>query len=135
MRILYTHFREFSVYPGHPITIALEIMLFYERDLDKAFAPCFDENGNAFGYCEAVGNSEISGAGGNVRLAVDLLRRLKNKEMSPAQAIEWGMETWESQTKIGGDCRDKFEAGQEQAERMTWPLLDQIYRAIAEGKL
>lgn len=135
MTILYSHLREHSVYPGHPITVALEIMLAYERDLDKAFAPSIGKDGTPDGWCDAVGNSVISGAGGNVYLGVDLLRHIKDGDMTLSEAIEWGMKTWERQTKIGGDHRDQFEKGQEQAERMVWPLLDQIYRAMAEGKL
>lgn len=133
MTVLYSHFREFPVYPGHPITVALEIMLAYERDLDRAFAPCIAKDGTNYGWCDAVGNSDISGAGGNVHLGVDLLRRLRDGTIH--DAIEWAMKTWERQVKIGGDHRNKFIEGQEQAERMVWPLLDQIYRAIAEGKL
>lgn len=122
------------MYPGHPVTVALEIMLAYERDLDKAFAPCV-VGGTRLGFCDAVGNPEISGAGGNVHLAVDLLRHVKDGNKTISEAIEWGMKTWERQTKIGGDHRNKFEEGQEQAERMAWPLLDQIYRAMADGML
>lgn len=133
MRTLYTHFREHSVYPGHPITVALEIMFAYERDLDKAFAPCIGKDGTKLPWCDAVGNSEISGAGGNVHLGVDLLRRLKDKHGTILDAIEWGMKTWVRP----GVCGDphKLMEGQKQADRMVWPLLDQIYRAMAEGKL
>lgn len=135
MTILYSHFREHSVYPGHPITLALEIMLAYDRDLDKALAPCINQRtGESLGFCDAVGNSEISGAGGNAYTAADLVRRLKDKKPI-GETIAWGMKQWENQTKIGGNHRKEFEAGQEQAERMVWPLLDQIYRAMAEGKL
>lgn len=134
MTILYSHLREFPVYPGHPITVALEIMLAYERDVDKALAPHY-RDGKVVNWHDALGNSEVSGAGGNVYLAVDLLGHLKKKDMTLTEAIEWGMKVWERQTKIGGDHRDQFEEGQEQAERMVWPLLDQIYRAMAEGKL
>lgn len=134
MRTLYTHFRENSVYPGHPITVALEIMLAYERDLDKAFAPSIRKDGTHYGWCDAVGNSAISGAGGNVYLGVDLLKHIKEGNMTLSQAIEWGMKTWERQSGTAGD-QEKFQKGQEQAERMVWPLLDQVYRAMSEGKL
>lgn len=135
MTILYSHLHEWPVYPGHPVTIALEVLLAYKRNLDEAFAPSLDKDGQVCNWHDALGNSSVSGAGGNVYQGLDLLQKIRTKELTPGQAIEWGMKSWERQTKIGGDHRDKFEEGHAQAERMTWPLLDQLYRAMAEGKL
>jgi len=132
--ILYKHFNEFPVYPGHPVTLALEIMLTYERNLGEAFAPSIDKDGQPLGWCKALGDVNISGAGGCVWNGVDLLRKIQSGQMSPGEAVEWGMKVWKDRTLVGGDHRKAYQEGHEQAERMVWPLLDQIYRAMAEGK-
>lgn len=134
-RTLHSNFGEHSVYPGHPVTVALEIMLAYGGEVSKAFEPSYDYKGDSRNCPDAVVSVDVSGAGGNVYLALDLLSFIHRGEKSPGEAIQWGMDEWKRMTLVGGDHRQNYEAGQEQAERMIWPLLDQIYRAMANGHL
>ena len=131
--------KEWSVYPGHPVTVAYLIVKIYPN-YEEAFAG----DGTVWDYPNALSDNRIPGAGGNVSSAISLLRDLresnhklsaKGKECSVWEAAMcWAAESWstcDGQAKGGYDgnsaelvkrYKDRWKLGQEQADRLE-PLL------------
>lgn len=136
MRALHTKHGETAVYPGHPSIVAYEIMLAFEDDLAKAFAPSYDRDGKKLGWCEALSNSEVSGAGGCVHQGVTLLRRIQDGTLTPLEALDYGDVVWGHSRGWGkqedgcwlGDYGRSFEEGQEQADRFKAELLERLLK-------
>lgn len=122
--MLYEKHREFGVYPGHPLIIAYEIMLAFEGDLDKAFAPSYDKNGEKLGWCEALSDSRVSGAGGCVHNGVRLLKYIQDGVLTPLEALDWCDGLWAYARS--SDFADRIDEGQEQAERYKGHALEQF---------
>ena len=110
-----------AVYPGHPVTLALLITHAYP---DLASADAVTEHG----WAAAVGSSEIPGGGGEVNVALALLRKVA-AGLPVEEAIAWGDERWTA--SAAGGHHDRVAPGQAQAdaakalliERLaTWPL-------------
>lgn len=101
------------IYPGHPITIAYLIT--------KTFS-CFEEASapTSHGWCRALGDGRIPGAGGPVSAGVQFLEKLyKGDDLK--DVVERAREIWRSETSAA--YQDKYLAGEEQASQCL-PLLD-----------
>lgn len=97
------------IYPGHPLVIALHIMQTYPS-YDAANAPTED------GWCAAVGDIRIPGAGDHVTAAMQVLG-MRRGGASVDQMIEAARGYWLG-ARAGGH-RDRIAPGQEQAEQLT----------------
>jgi hypothetical protein len=75
------------VYPGHPVALAVLIMAKYPS-LEAA------ETGS---HCAALSDQDIPGAGGNVWMALDLLRMCRQVPVS--EALELIERRWNNQTE------------------------------------
>lgn len=125
---------EFSVYPGHPVTIAYLITKLYHNYEEAA-------KRTEYGFPVALGDNRIPGAGGNVYTALSLLEYLKNgtfckraedKGLSIwGTALAWADEQWascDSQAKGGYNTKNpdyyikRCQEGQQQADKFK-PLL------------
>lgn len=104
------------VYPGHPLVVATAIMKVY---------PNFEE-ANAkteSGWCEALSDHRIPGAGCHVNAAMRLLKM--GVDGAPAEGmIEYGRRYW-VEGRAGGHEKN-VEAGQAQAE-----AVEPEFRAMA----
>jgi hypothetical protein len=105
-----------SVYPGHPITVALMITEMFP-DLESADRP------TEHVFPAALGSQDIPGAGGNVYAALELLRSLKR-----GKDFEKGMADAEKQwlSQVEGYRDDRVAEGSRQAE---------VARGILEGRI
>lgn len=102
--------REGLVYPGHPCVIAYMILKKYES-YEKAI-----ERSPGAGYPMALVDGDISGAGGNVYAALDILKAIVEK--GPEEAFSQGEAAWERCVGPGtGNIESAFIPGQEQAEK------------------
>ncbi|WP_413460460.1 hypothetical protein [Herbaspirillum huttiense] len=102
---------QYPVYPGHPLTIAWEIMTVFPKAED-ALKTLRTEQLNC---PAAVADERITGGGGEVYAACDLLRRAIAGE--PAEVLlEWADERW-SRGNAGGHVA-AVEPGQAQAEQI-----------------
>lgn len=119
---------EFPVYPGHPVTVALEIMLAFNNDLSKALER------TERGYPEAVASSDVSGGGSSVREGCDLLRFVRDGVMTPREAVQWGFETWFKRTVIGKDHEKKYLEGELQALRLYDDLLKRLEKILEKAE-
>ena len=117
----YREYNDNPVYPGHPVTLALNILLVYGNDIPAALER------TKHGWASAVGNTEVAGGGGSVRDACDLLRNFYAEDMTPEEAVSWGHHRWHDRTVRGGDHRKKFEEGQAQANRFESELLKRLH--------
>jgi hypothetical protein len=102
---------EYPVYPGHPLTIAWEIMTVFRSPVEALKTVTT----NGLNCPEAVADSRISGGGGEVHRACDLLRRAQ-QGVSASELIEWADEKW-----IGGQAGGHVKAiqpGLAQAEKI-----------------
>lgn len=83
------------VYPGHPITLAVSIIRAFPGDVTEAWKIREGKD-----FPNALISSEVSGAGGNVYRALDLVRDLhENPENWPVlmhEACHWWYETLDS---------------------------------------
>lgn len=107
-----------AVYPGHPVTLAYLIVQNFE-DYEAA-----TKKGREFPG--ALESAEIPGAGGNVYLALKLLRELR-EGMEPTEAFERADASW---GRVDGQkeryperCRD----GQQQADPLKRKLLEDLH--------
>lgn len=79
---------DYPVYPGHPLTTAWQIMEVFDSP-KAALMPAAD----GLGYPAALTDGRISGAGGEVRAACDLLR--KALDGVPAEELlAWADDRW-----------------------------------------
>lgn len=99
-----------SIYPGHPLTLALYAMYGFES-AKKALAP------TEHGFCELVGSSKVPGAGGNAYAAADLLRKLHSGELALKDALDWADERWGRQV-LGTAHEKDYDPGKEQAHSL-----------------
>lgn len=114
---------KFSVYPGHPITIAYLITMEY-ASYEDATVP------TKHGWCVAVGNSNIPGAGGNVHSAVDVLAKLKNG-MSIDEVFAHADGNWSRCDSQEKSNPDRWREGQDQADLVKPKLREKIKTWLA----
>lgn len=99
---------EWPVYPGHPLVLATAIMNVF-ANFEEANAP----SGN--GFCQALGDSRIPGAGDHVSAAMGVLA-LGAAGRHAEQMVEAAVKFWES-GQAGGHMQS-VEAGRLQAEQI-----------------
>jgi hypothetical protein len=110
LRFEYDHLDgEFSVYPGHPVTIAYLIMQKYPS------LAAASKVSTRSGFGAALSDIDIPGAGGRVHAAMSLLQR-RAEGASWEELFARADDIWE------GEHFDKHELGQQQADRIK-PLL------------
>ncbi len=107
---------DYSVYPGHPLTIAYVISVTFPTLADALVI-----RGD---YPEALADVRIPGAGGEVSGAISLLRHLRDGTCTPEQAVKRADDHWRSTTTNGH--RDAFTPGQAQADRVKAAHLAEI---------
>lgn len=101
---------DYPVYPGHALVVAWEIMNVFP---DAASALKRSDTNTA---CpEAVADGRISGAGGEVYAACELLKRAQAGESADA-LMDWADEIWISGS-AGGHTKS-VEPGMEQAAKL-----------------
>lgn len=118
--------RDLFVYPGHPVITALAVLLEYEGRIEEAFAP------TEYGWCAALGNSNIRGAGGEVGRGVHLIHHVREGTMTPEEAVQWGEEGWH-QGKAGGHHK-AVQEGQEKADQAKEELLRRLWDLVPVEK-
>lgn len=115
---------EFSVYPGHAITIAYLITKVFPT-YEAATAPSYDRAGKPLGWCEALSNNDIPGAGGNVHNGVDVLRKLhEGQDIETVYA--WADQVWASCDTQKERRPDRWKQGQDQADTVKPRLAAEI---------
>ena len=98
---------EGTVYPGHPTSLALLIMLAFDSFTEAA--TCHPEHP----FPAALGSQTIPGAGGNVYNALEMLAH--GRKHGVEMALEWGDACW--RRCVGPDnFGDRYEPGQAQAD-------------------
>ena len=102
---------EYPVYPGHPLTIAWEIISVFKTPTEALQTVKTD----SLNCPEAVADNRITGAGGEVYRACELLRRAQ-QGIKVDDLIAWADECWVSGC-AGGYSR-AVQPGLEQAERL-----------------
>lgn len=107
-----------AVYPGHPVVIAYLIMNRF-ASLEEATTT---EPGAT--YNRALGSHDIPGAGGEVHMALNLLRKCLVQERSSEEVVDEYAAYWH-QYKAGG--HEKYvEAGHAQLLKVRDKFLQQI---------
>lgn len=96
-----------SIYPGHPVTLALAIIGEYDT-----YEAAFEKEPNT---PAALGNSRIRGAGGNVYAALDLLASLR-RGVPFKDAVAEADRYWARCDDNENRYPEKFAKGQEQAD-------------------
>lgn len=102
---------DYVVYPGHPLVVAYEIMSVFTSPED-ALKPCRTGGLNC---PEAVADNRISGGGGEVYAACNLLH-LAQQGASAEELIAWADERWVSGG--AGGHTNAIEPGLKQAEKL-----------------
>lgn len=96
-----------TVYPGHPISLALLIMVTFDSFAEAA------ARHPEHPFPVALGSQAIPGGGGNVYSALKLLEH--GRKHGVQAALDWGDECWRS--CVGpGNFGDRYEPGQAQAD-------------------
>lgn len=111
MRAVHTATGEYPIYPGHPITVAWQIIKTFASPSE---ALTIDTTGG-LNCPAAVSDNRISGAGGEVHRACELLRRAKNGA-SAEELMAWADEAWTS-GQAGGHTK-AVQPGLAQAEKL-----------------
>ena len=101
---------ERPVYPGHPVTCALLVLLAYPTVLAEAWAPYSKQD--PWYACESYMNTPT--AGGNLSMGCDLIRYVLEGVMNIDDAIAWGDRGWGG----AGGHPQYVAPGQEQADRV-----------------
>jgi hypothetical protein len=114
----------YPVYPGHTNSISLCVLRKYPK-INDAFER------TSHGWPTALGDGDISGAGGCVHQGLDLIRRIMDHGDTPEEAVAWGVEQWRDRTLVGGDHRARYEEGVAEAERIAPMLLEELRRLKA----
>lgn len=96
---------EWAVYPGHPLVLATAIMEVFP-DFNAANAP------TSYGWCQALGDSRIPGAGCHVGAAMRLLKL--GADGVDVDAMAQFAERYWNDGQAGGHHKN-VQAGQEQA--------------------
>lgn len=97
---------EWMAYPGHPLVLAAAIMSIFPS-YKEANAP------TQYGWCEAVGDNRIPGAGDHVYAAMRCLS-IGADGGTADQMIEYAKDYW-NEGGAGGHAKN-IEAGKRQAE-------------------
>lgn len=105
---------DYTVYPGHPLTLALVIMHRYQS-LSQA------SQRTSFGWPSAVGEGDIPGAGSAIYNALELLNRIADGRTSIDDAASLAAEWW-AYSEAGGHTKN-IVPGQEQADRFKGAFL------------
>jgi hypothetical protein len=118
LRLEYEVFgNEGTVYPGHPTSLALLIMMTFD-----SFVAASTRHPQQ-PYPAALGSQSIPGAGGNVYSALELLAYARKH--GAKAALEWGDACW--RRAVGPDnFGDRYEPGQAQAD-----AIKEKFRALA----
>jgi hypothetical protein len=100
---------EAPVYPGHPVTCALIILLAYMQNVTAAWRPV-----PKYAYLACEGELEVPTAGGALSSGCSLIQHVLTRRMTIDEALAWGDRGW-----VGaGGHKDKEAPGQEQADQM-----------------
>lgn len=102
---------EWPVYPGHPLTVAWEIMSVFPSHVEALRIT----TASGPNCPEAVADNRISGGGGEVHRACDLIR-LAQQGAGADELIEWADQKWIS-GQAGGHLK-AVEPGLAQAEKI-----------------
>lgn len=94
----------FSIYPGHPVTVAYLITRIF-----PTYESAFKKSENS-DYSSALASCKIPGAGGNVSNAMCLLRYLKDG-MSWALAMKYADDAW---ARCDGQAKGGYEWGKKE---------------------
>lgn len=119
---------EYPVYPGHPLVVAWEIISVFKTPSD-ALRVVTDHGLNC---PEAVADNRISGGGGEVFRACDLLRRAKDGA-TPEELIAWADECWRT-GQAGGHLK-AIEPGLAQAEKLKPLFAEKLARWLAADQV
>ena len=101
---------QYSVYPGHPLTIAYVISVAF-----PALADALAKHGDYPAH-EALADVRIPGAGSAVWNGIDFLTRVRDGVCTPEQAIEWAENQWRHDTSNGH--LSAYQPGQAQADKV-----------------
>lgn len=104
---------EFSVYPGHPVTVGLVIMARF-KNFDEA------NDKSKSGPPAALVSYDVPGGGGEVYQAMDLLYKIK-KGAPVEAAIKEVHDDWQA-----GGHRARIEEGKAQAERFMPRYIEKV---------
>lgn len=119
---------DYPVYPGHPLTVAWQIMAAFPGP-SEALATVTTGGLNC---PEAVADSRISGAGGEVHRGCDLLR--KAQQGIPAnELIAWADECW-TNGQAGGHLK-AIEPGLAQAEILKPLFAEKLAAWLSAGSV
>jgi len=110
---------DWSVYPGHPVTIAFLIIHKYPSLYEALYRKNSDSD------CAALKDCDIPGSGNAVYLALDLLKELKNTP-SLEETIQTHSRRWVENRK-SGDHPQAALPGQAQADKII-PLFQSMVK-------
>lgn len=102
---------EYPVYPGHPLTVAWEIMSVFPTPSDALKT----DTTHGLNCPFAVSDNRISGGGGEVHRACELLRRAQQGATSK-ELVDWADECWKS-GQAGGHLK-AIQPGLVQADKL-----------------
>ncbi len=111
---------EAPVYPGHPITCALIVLLAYGDDLATAWAT------NQYGWRNCESDLDVPTAGGALSSGCDLIRYVLAGTLTIDGAIHWGDRAWDG----AGGHKDREGPGREQATRLIPRLRAALEAAV-----
>ena len=114
---------ESPVYPGHPLTCALILLLAYPHDLPAAG----ERTKDGFLVCEA--ELDVPTAGGHLTRGLSLIQRVLTGGMSIDQMMVLGDHQWGD----AGGHAENVRPGQEQADRLKSRLREALRDAGAFG--
>ena len=97
------------VYPGHPITIALEIMRTFGNYAEASAM-------TKHGWQAALSSSTVKGAGGAVLSGLAVLRMM-HEGSSVEDAFDYATMIWK-QARSGGDFTANLQEGQNEADAL-----------------
>lgn len=110
-------------YPGHPCTLALLVLRKYPQ-IAAAFKP------TEHVFPEALGDSDIPCAGSAVYQALDLIRYVRNGTLTPAAAIQWGVDRWK--VDASGVYADRYEEGVAEEAKVVPLLREALAKVVPE---
>ncbi len=118
---------EWPVYPGHPLVIAWEILSVFESPEDALAV----KQVQGHRYLTAVSDNRISGGGGEVRAACDLLQRALKGESAEA-LMAWADQRW-LESSAGGH-HNAVEPGLAQAAKLKADFPAKLAAWLARAK-
>ena len=108
--------RSSFVYPGHPVTIAIEITRAF-----PSYAAAIERTKD--GWESALSHSDVRGAGGAVRTGLHVLR-LVNDGMTPEAAFDDAARLW--QAARSGDFKANMQEGQKEADALRSIFIEEV---------